>query len=61
MQMNPNPPAKSGWRSRFSTEQKLALLQQWQSGTPMAELCRAHSLTANALSCWKKRLDLITK
>ena len=57
MQMPPNPPAKSGRRSRFSTEQKLSILQQWQAGTPAAELCRTHGLTNNALYRWKKLLD----
>ena len=57
MQMSPNPPAKSGRRSRFSTEQKLAILQEWQGGTPVAELCRTHRLTANAIYQWKKHLD----
>jgi hypothetical protein len=27
-------------RWRFTTEQKLFLLRQWQEGTPLAELCR---------------------
>jgi transposase len=57
MQMTQNEPRPRGRRSRFSTEQKLALLQQWQAGTPAAELCRTHGFSANALSRWKKRLD----
>jgi len=57
MQMNPNPPVKSGRRSRVSTEQKLSVLQQWQAGTPVAELCRLHGLKANAIYRWKKQLD----
>jgi len=57
MQMNPNPSVKSGRRSRVSTEQKLAILQQWQAGTPVAELCRTHSLKAGAIYRWKKHLD----
>jgi transposase-like protein len=57
MQMNPDPPVKRGRRSRVSTEQKLAVLQQWQAGTPVAELCRTHSLKANAIYRWKQQLD----
>jgi hypothetical protein len=41
MQMNPDPAVQRGRRSRVSTEQKLAILQQWQAGTPVAELCLA--------------------
>jgi len=57
MQMNPNPTVSSGKRHRFSTEQKLSFLQEWQAGTPLAELCRLHGLKANALYRWKKQLD----
>ena len=54
--MNLNPTVKNGRRS-FSTEQKLFILQQWQAGTPVAELCRTHSLPAKAVHRWKKQLD----
>jgi len=57
MQMNQSPTVKSGRRSRVSTEQKLAILQQWQAGTPVVELCRTHSVKANAIYRWKKQLD----
>ena len=57
MQMNPDPPVQRGRRSRISTEQKLAILQQWQAGTPVVELCRTHSLKASAIYRWKKQLD----
>jgi transposase-like protein len=57
MQMNQDPTVKRGRRSRVSTEQKLAILQQWQAGTPVVELCRTHSLKANAIYRWKKQLD----
>jgi hypothetical protein len=49
MQTNQNPTLKSNRRSRVSTEQKLAILQQWQVGTPVVELCRADSVKANAI------------
>jgi transposase len=55
--MNPDPPVQRGRRTRVSTEQKLAILQQWQAGTPVVELCRTHGLKANALYRWKKQLD----
>ena len=55
--MNPDPPVQRGRRTRVSTEQKLAILQQWQAGTPALELCRTHGLKANALYRWKKQLD----
>jgi transposase len=57
MQMPQEPPVKVGRRKRIATEQKLAILQQWQSGTPVVELCRAHGLQANTLYRWKKQLD----
>jgi len=40
MQMNQNLSVKRGRRNRVSSEQKLAILQQWQAGTPVVELCR---------------------
>jgi transposase-like protein len=57
MQMNQNPTVKSGRRSHVSTEQKLAILQQWQAGTPVVELCRTDSLKTNAIYRWKRQLD----
>jgi len=35
MQMNQNPAGINGRRKRVSAEQKLAILQQWQAGTPV--------------------------
>ena len=57
MQTNPNPPIKRVRPRVMSNEQKLAILQQWQAGTPVVELCRTHSLTANTIYRWKRRLD----
>ena len=57
MQMDTEPTKTSGRNSRVSTEQKLAILQQWQAGTPVVELCRLHGLKAGALYRWKKQLD----
>jgi len=57
MQMNQSPTVKSGRRRRVSTEQKLAIFQQWQTGTPVVELCRTHRLKTSAIYRWKKQLD----
>jgi transposase len=57
MQMTQDAPVKTGRRQRVSAEQKLAILQQWQAGTPLPELCRLHGLKANALYRWKKQRD----
>ena len=57
MQMAQNSPAKTGRRTRVAAEQKLAILQQWQAGTPVAELCRTHNLKAAAIYRWKQQLD----
>lgn len=46
--MNANEPQPNGARParrrQFSTEQKLAILQQWHEGTPVTHLCRQHAL-----------------
>ena len=57
MQRNPDPTVQRGRRSRVATGQTLAILQQWQAGTPVLELCRPHSLKANAMDRWQKQLD----
>ena len=33
-----------GPRRVFTTEQKLAILQQWHEGTPVSHICRQHAL-----------------
>jgi transposase-like protein len=57
MQSNPNLTVKNRRRRRVSTGQKLAILQPWPAGTPVVELCRPHSLNANAINRWKQPLD----
>jgi putative transposase len=57
MQMPPSPAEKTGRRKRATAEQKLAILQEWQAGTPVAELCRLHNLKAAAIYRWKQQLD----
>ncbi|MGH7870200.1 MAG: transposase [Candidatus Dormibacteraceae bacterium] len=44
-------------RGRWSAERKLAVLQEWQQGLPVAEVCRRHGLHANQLYRWRKALD----
>lgn len=57
MQMTQTSPTKTARRKRMAAEQKLAILQQWQAGTPVTELCRIHNLKAAAIYRWKKQLD----
>lgn len=47
---------QQGRRRRFSTEQQLDILRQWQEGTPLAELCRTHAIGSGALYRWEKCL-----
>lgn len=44
-------------RGRWSPEKKFAVLQEWQQGTPVEELCRRHGLHATQLYRWKKATD----
>lgn len=42
-----NAPEKAGSpgpRRQFTTEQKLAISQQWHEGTPVTHICRQHAL-----------------
>jgi putative transposase len=41
-------------KSRFSTEQMVAILQQHEAGTKTTELCRQHGITQQTLTRWKK-------
>lgn len=33
-------------RRRWSSEQKLAVLQEWQTGIPLEEICRKYAVNA---------------
>ena len=44
-------------RRRWNSEKKLAVLQEWQQGVPLEELCRRHSLNASQVYLWKRALD----
>jgi transposase-like protein len=41
----------------WKPEDKLALLQQWQQGTPVEELCRRHGLRAARVYSWKRAME----
>ena len=44
-------------RGRWSSERKLAVLQEWQQGLPLEEVCRRHGVDASRLHRWKKAMD----
>ena len=51
-------PAQNGRkRGRWSSERKFAVLQEWQQGLPLEEVCRRHGWTAGQLHRWKKAMD----
>jgi transposase len=51
-------PAQNGRkRGRWSSEKKFAVLQEWQQGLPLEEVCRRHGLNAAQLYRWKKAMD----
>lgn len=47
----------SSRRGRWSAEKKLAVLQEWQQGMPLEEVCRRHGLDASKLQRWKRAMD----
>jgi putative transposase len=42
-------------KSRFSEEQIVAILQEWDAGAKVADLVRRHSVTERTLYRWKKK------
>jgi putative transposase len=42
-------------KSRFSEEQIVAILQEWDAGGKVADLVRRHSVTEQTLYRWKKK------
>ena len=42
---------------RWTPEQKMALLQEWQQGTPIQEVCRRHGLQTWQMYKWRKALE----
>ena len=45
-----------GQRRRWSAEQKLTVLQEWQTGIPL-EICRKYAMNAAQMYKWKRSLD----
>lgn len=42
-------------KSRFSEEQIVAILQEWDAGGKIADLVRRHGVTEQTLYRWKKK------
>jgi putative transposase len=42
-------------KSRFSEEQIVAILQEWDAGGKLADLVRRHGVTEQTLYRWKKK------
>lgn len=42
-------------KSRFSEQQIVAILQEWDAGAKMADLVRRHGVTEQTLYRWKKK------
>ena len=56
IQMNPVQSGRGG-RRRWSGEQNLAVLQEWTTGVPVEEACRAYAMPAAQLYRWRRSLD----
>ena len=52
-------PAQNGSkrRGRWSSDRKFSVLQEWQQGTPLEEVCRRHGVNAARLHRWKRAMD----
>ncbi len=46
-----------GRRRQWSGEQKLTVLQEWQTGVPLEEICRKYAVNATQMYRWKRSLD----
>lgn len=46
-----------GRRGRWPAGQKLAVLQEWRSGTPLEEVCRRYGVNATLVHRWKRTID----
>ena len=44
-------------KSRFTDEQKIAILQQAAAGGPVRELCRKHGITEQTFYRWRGKMD----
>ena len=43
-----------GRRRQWSSEQKLTVLQEWQAGVPLEEICRKYAVNAAQMYRWKR-------
>jgi transposase-like protein len=50
-------PVRNGRGRRWSSGQKLTVLQEWQTGVPLEELCRKYAVNAAQMYRWKRSLD----
>jgi transposase len=46
-----------GHQRLSSAEQKLTVLQEWQTGIPLEEICRKYAVNAAQMYKWKRSLD----
>ena len=46
-----------GRRCRWSADQKLTVLPEWQTGVPLEEICRKYTVNAVQLYRWKRSLN----
>lgn len=46
-----------GRRRQWSGEQKLTVLQEWQTGVPLEEICQKYAVNAAQMYRWKRSLD----
>jgi transposase len=50
-------PVQRGRRRLWNAEKKLAVLQEWQNGTPLEEVCRKHGVQAVQMYKWRRQLE----
>lgn len=41
---------------RFTEEQMIGVLKEWDAGADFKDLCRRHSIASGTLYAWKKKL-----
>ena len=46
-----------GRRRQWGGEQKLTVLQEWQTGVSLEEICRKYAVNAALMYRWKRSLD----
>jgi transposase-like protein len=57
METTMKPGQNGRGRRRRSGEQKLTVLQEWQTGIPLEEICRKYAVNAAQMYKWKRSLD----